>query len=119
MRAHRFTVDAYAAQHPGKPERRSIQSVWVHLSGLYLLLEKGLADAQVRRVMSSITRNAGALHWLEPPTQYGCTVSDVVRARDAAEHAALVHQWAEDVWQAWRVHHPSVRSMAEKQVSRL
>jgi hypothetical protein len=117
MSVHRFTVDAYAAQHPGKPERRSIQSVWVHLSGLYLLLEKGLADRHVRRVMGSMTKEGATLHWLEPPTQYSCTVSDVVRARDAAEHAALVHRWAQDVWQAWRVHHPSVRSMAEKHIA--
>ena len=28
---HRLTVDAYAAQHPGVPSRRSIQSVAIHL----------------------------------------------------------------------------------------
>jgi hypothetical protein len=119
MNVHRFTVDAYAAQHPGKSERRSTQSIWVHLAGLYLLLEKGLADRHVRRVMSSMTRNGGSLHWLEPPARYSFTVSDVVLARDAAEHAALVQQWARDVWQAWRAHHPEVRSMAEKHLAGL
>jgi hypothetical protein len=29
--AHRFTVDTYAVQHPGVPNRKSIQSVNVHL----------------------------------------------------------------------------------------
>src|SRR5689334_17173258 len=28
---HRLSVDTYAVQHPGVPERRSIQSVAVHL----------------------------------------------------------------------------------------
>lgn len=38
-RVHRLTVDTYAVQHPGKPERRSIQSVAVHLIGLHFSLE--------------------------------------------------------------------------------
>ena len=32
---HQLTVDAYAVQHPGQPERRSIQSVNSHLISLY------------------------------------------------------------------------------------
>jgi hypothetical protein len=119
MRVHRLTVDAYAAQHPGKPERRSIQSVWVHLTGLFLVLEKRLPDHNVRRVMSLIAKGAGRLHWLEPPTRYGCTVRDVSRARDAAAHAELVRQWAEDVWHAWGANHAAVRSFAENQLAYL
>ena len=32
---HRITVDTYAVQHPGKPERKAIQSVNGHLISLY------------------------------------------------------------------------------------
>lgn len=39
-RAHRFTVDAYAVQHPGESSPPAIQSVAVHLISLYLMLEK-------------------------------------------------------------------------------
>ncbi|MDH3581190.1 MAG: DUF5946 family protein [Hyphomicrobiales bacterium] len=52
---HQFTVDAYAAQHPGKPERRSIQSVAVHLAGLHLALDLGRSAEDIikaRRAMS-------------------------------------------------------------------
>jgi hypothetical protein len=119
MKVHRLTVDAYAAQHPGKPERRTIQSVWVHLTGLFLVLEKRLADDDVRRVMSLITKNPGPLHWLEPPTGYGCTVADVVRAQDAKAHAELVRRWAENVWHAWAAHHAAVRLFGQIQIARL
>jgi hypothetical protein len=119
MRVHRLTVDAYAAQHPGKPERRSIQSVWVHLSGLFLALEKRLPDDHVRRVMSLIIKEAGPLHWLEPPPRYGCTISDVIAAGDAEGHAELVRHWAEDVWQSWGTHHTAVRALAENYLAHL
>src|SRR5687768_12382269 len=46
---HRFTVDVYAAQHPGPPERRSIQSVAVHLISLHLALEKGMASERTMK----------------------------------------------------------------------
>ena len=39
FRVHQFTVDTYAVQHPGMPERRSIQSVALHLIALCLVLE--------------------------------------------------------------------------------
>jgi hypothetical protein len=67
MSVHRLTVDAYAAQHPGEPEARSIQSVWVHLAGLYLTLERRLAHQFAARVMSVITKDAHLLEWLNPP----------------------------------------------------
>jgi len=45
---HRLTVDAYAVQHPGIPERRSIQSVCVHLISLCLMLEHDISPAVPR-----------------------------------------------------------------------
>jgi hypothetical protein len=35
---HQVTVDTYAVQHPGRPERRSVQSVGLHLMTLCLFL---------------------------------------------------------------------------------
>src|SRR3954463_4903355 len=54
MRWHRLTADAYAAQHPGWPERRSAQSVHVPLAGLYLTLERGLGGRAVSRAMQRL-----------------------------------------------------------------
>src|SRR5918992_2105890 len=38
---HQLTVDAYAVQHPGVPDRRTRQSVALHLLTLCLFLERG------------------------------------------------------------------------------
>ena len=40
-----LAVDVYAVQHPGLAERRAIQSVWVHLVSLCLILERGRSPA--------------------------------------------------------------------------
>src|SRR5512145_2280867 len=47
--AHQLTVDAYAAQHPGTPSPQSIQSVTIHLVGLYIVFELGRTSLQARR----------------------------------------------------------------------
>ena len=119
MPAHRLTVDAYAAQHPGKPERRSIQSVWVHLASLYLTLERRLDHGFARRVIAAMTEDAHLLEWLDPPSHYRSTVADVIAAEDAEAHGKAVHRWAEDVWSAWAEHHEAVRSAAERTLTRL
>src|SRR2546426_1032303 len=51
---HRLTVDAYAAQHPGVPGRRSSQSVAVHLMSLCLVLEQGLEPGAATRAIGHI-----------------------------------------------------------------
>ena len=119
MKVHRLTVDAYAAQHPGKPERRSIQSVWVHLAGLHLILEKGISHDFARRVIGAMTERSDSLSWLDPPARYNFTVADVARVGGAAEHAAAVRRWAEDVWASSSDHHGRVRAATETQLARL
>ena len=117
---HRLTVDAYAAQHPGLPERRAIQSVWAHLIGLYLGLELGLSPGFVRRVMASLASEADGLTWLTPPASLGVlTIADVAAAPDSLAHGAIVGRWAAEVWRAWGEHHAGVRSVADGLVARL
>ena len=102
MVVHRLTVDAYAAQHPGECEARTIQSINVHLMGLYLSLERRSEAAYVRRVTASLTAGKHTLTWLERPTSLGViTVDDVVAARSPAAHKVIVETWARSVWQAW------------------
>jgi Family of unknown function (DUF5946) len=109
-RVRRLMHDAYAAQHPGVPQRRSIQSVAVHLMDLCVLLER---DGEVRRPVPVPGRTAPGrvldLHWLEPPELRGTmTVADALDAREA--RAARVEEWAREVWAAWRPHHATVRA---------
>lgn len=111
--AHRFIVDAYAAQHPGVPERRSIQSVAVHLISLHLALEKGMSPDQTMKAMRRAADRSAAFVWLDPPASLGKgTVLDVLEAKDPAEHKERVEQWAKSVWEAWSPHHETVRRWA-------
>jgi hypothetical protein len=109
---HRLTVDTYAVQHPGTPERRSIQSVNGHLVSLFLVLERGLSAPEATRAMGQVLEHAPEFSWLDPPVPNGrLTVLDVVGARDLDEHTNLVAAWARDVWAAWAPHHDTVRTL--------
>ena len=113
--SHRLTVDVYAVQHPGRPERRAIQSVAVHLIALCLVLERGVATVAVRDLMGRVLARKPKLEWLEPPEPNGTvTVRDVLASRDLAEHAAKVDRWARDVWDAWSLHHNRVRGWLDE-----
>lgn len=120
MQVHRLTVDAYAAQHPGHPDRRSIQSVWVHLAGLYLMLERNLSHDFARRVIGSIAALREPLEWLAPPENLGSvTVVQAYRAFDPDEHRAAIHQWADSVWRAWQPRHKAIALIADRAAARL
>lgn len=110
---HRLTVDTYAVQHPGRPSRKSIQSVGVHLLSLHALLEEGLGAAAATARLRQALRSAHPFTWLAPPPFAGTmTVLDVARASSLDEHQRLVRQWAESVWIAWSIHHATVRAWA-------
>ncbi len=113
---HRLTVDTYAVQHPGQPERRAIKSVAVHLIGLHLALERGLAPALHRHTLQRAAEISDALVWLVPPSFLGAiTVADVHRAGDDPEaHNRLVTAWARSTWQAWALHHDQIRRWAAR-----
>ena len=111
---HRLTVDAYAAQHPGRPSKRSEQSVAVHLIALQLVLECGHPPAFASRMLARSVA-VGGFVWLEPPSERGTlTVADVVVAADATDHAARVERWARAVYEAWAPHHAQVRDWAAR-----
>jgi len=118
---HRQTVDAFAVQHPGVPERRAIQSVNVHLVGLHLVLEQGAKPAFARRALALVaSRMSGELVWLDPPATMGAvTIADVVGADSAAEHQRRVRAWADAAWAAWSAHHDAVRALAARAVAQL
>ena len=113
MRWHRLTVDAYTAQHPGVPGRRSAQSVHVHLAALYLTLDRGMEEAAVRRRMQALA-DGRAHDWLEPPDLGTATgVGEAIAAAGGAGYGAAVEAWARAVWEAWAPHHDRIRAEAE------
>lgn len=110
---HQLTVHAYAAQHPGTPSRRSIQSVAGHLIGLYLVLDRGLNAKRATAMIREAIAQRGRFMWLEPPPSMGpLTVLDVAGATHLAGHVRLVEQWANSVWDAWAEHHETIRNWA-------
>lgn len=114
FRTHQLTVDTYAVQHPGAPERRSAQSVGLHLMTLCLFLEQG-ADPTDGPKLHERMVGRPEFYWLEPPPKSGrMTVADVLEARDAEAHERFVRAWAQDVWEAWAPHHDVVREWVKR-----
>ncbi|MGM0906624.1 MAG: DUF5946 family protein [Pseudomonadota bacterium] len=107
---HRLTVDAYAVQHPGSTDRQSIQSVGVHLIRLCLFLEHGLTAGKANDAMLEAGMKKSSFIFLEPPLNMGeITAADIYRASSVEEHKALVRGWARSVWDAWSMHHNTIR----------
>lgn len=116
-RLHQVTVDIYAVQHPGVPERRAIQSVALHLITLCLFLEDGI-DPAAGPMLHKRLAGRPSYHWLEPPVPNGTiTVADIARTESPDEHLRIVEAWSRDVWKAWRPHHPTVRAWIEQELN--
>jgi hypothetical protein len=104
---HQLLVDAYAAQHPGVPSRRAIQSVAVHLISLGLQLEHDATPARAREAIVAALAIAYRFVWLDsPPWNDALTIVDVHAGAD-------VRDWAASVWRAWSPHHATVRAWAD------
>lgn len=110
FKVHRLTVDAYAVQHPGSTDRQSIQSVGVHLIRLCLFLEHGLTAENANDAMLEAGKNKLKFTWLEPPESLGTiTAADVATVNTVNEHKAIVRAWAQNAWNAWSIHHDTIR----------
>lgn len=102
---HRITVDTYAVQHTGIPEKRTINSVNFHLIRLFLIFEKQLEASKANSIMTRISKDE-ALHkkfkWLDPPSfVHTLTVTDVIKAENMDSHKKLVKEWGSSVWHVW------------------
>jgi hypothetical protein len=106
---HQLTADTYAVQHPGEPERRTIQSLALHLITLGMFVEGRAQPADGSKLHKRLV-GAGPYEWLEPPSTEGrLTIREVADAHDPVEHEERVMEWARDVWDAWSPHHDFVR----------
>jgi hypothetical protein len=48
--------------------------------------------------------------FLEPPQSFGSiTAADVYNAGSAKDHKTVVREWAQTTWEAWSVHHDTIR----------
>ena len=109
----RLAIDAYMVQHPGVPERRAIQSVGLHLVGLWLGLERDLPPGDLSSTLQRVMQHPPAWRWLDPPEPNGATtIGDVIAARAAAHEAGAVDAFVRGVWGAWSAHHDVVAGWA-------
>ncbi len=98
--------NTYAIQHPGEPNRQSIQSVNVHLISLYLILVKEYDVETATKKMGEILSKEPKFEWLEPPSPIRhITVADVLTTSNQEEHEKKVREWAENVWNDWYSKH--------------
>lgn len=105
-----LVVDAYACQHPGEPERRSAQSVVIHLMTLCLFLEGRADPRDGSRLHRRMVESRQRFDWLEPPAERGeVTVVAVTEAPSTAAYVEAAWAWAGSVWDAWDGHHAAVR----------
>jgi hypothetical protein len=103
---HRLTVDTYSIQHPSEPNKQSIQSVNLHLIGLYFVLIRKLTGKEASKKMGEVLAKKPMFEWLEPPVPNGeKTVIDVLKSNNLKEHEQNVKKWAENVWNCWYKKH--------------
>jgi hypothetical protein len=113
-RLHRLTVDTYAVQHPARSGCRSIRSLVPHLIGLCLALEREASARHAPRLLDQTLEWLPSLRWLEAPVPNGTiTIADAVSFRNLDERARRIEQWATNVWDAWSLHHATVRGWIE------
>jgi hypothetical protein len=110
---HQLTVDAYAVQHAGGPHPD--KSVSVHLTGLYLALDRGLPAMSVPRFLQSLAGQVKRWPFYPPPADRGTmTVLDIALSGSPAAHIENSRVWASQVWAAWLPHHEYIASFAKQ-----
>lgn len=113
---HQLSVDAYAAQHAGGPHPD--KSVCLHLVGLHLALERGIAPVKVAGYLQRFAKAAPSWPHFAPPDRVPITVLDVATAASIQEHALRVRRWATQVWRAWGDQHQRSPSWQTRASSR-
>ena len=110
---HQLTVDTYAVQHAGgsHPDK----SVGVHLTGLYLVLERGLRPMNVPRLLQDLALRVETWPHYPPPTDRGpITVFDVALAGSPEAHMHSSQAWARQLWEAWSAYHDQLTAFARE-----
>jgi hypothetical protein len=116
MPLRRLVTDAYMVQHPGVPERRSVQSVGVHLVAIHLVLERNLPPASLSATLQRVLARPPAWRWLDPPDPNGELTMASLEAAAALPAPALaraIEAYVRGVWSAWAPYHEQVRAWAE------
>jgi len=110
-----LAVDASAVQHPGVPERRSSQSVWVHLVSLCLNREHAWSPGMGITATQRLLARQRTWDWLLPSADPGpATILELLPVTDAGVFATVIRRWGEAVWEAWSDQRSAVRARAQE-----
>ena len=117
-KAHHYTVDSYAVQHPGKvTNQKAVNSVGIHLVSLYFLFEKKYditKSAQVKMEFAQFNKENNVIQPIERPEEFkGLTVFDIWDNEAPDKHFELCKKWAEDSWDSWDNHHETIEKWAD------
>ena len=109
---HQMTVDAYALQHAGGPHPD--KSIAVHLVGLHLVLERGIAPAGLVRHLKRLADVAETWPHFPPPAETAdLTVLDAALS-EPENHSEIVREWAGQLWRAWSHYHADVADLVSQ-----
>lgn len=118
-----LVVDAYAVTHPGVPGPQSTPSVWIHLTTLCFILERGWPVAHGPRLRALAADAYDGWPWLPRPDAMGevtaVDVSAAVRRDDLETAGALTRSWVHGAWAAWAMHHDAIRARADALAARI
>jgi hypothetical protein len=111
----RLTINTYAVQHPGVPGPQTKQSLWVHLVGLCLVLERAQPAGRTTVLMARLVGTRRAWPWLEPPIPpYPRTILDVRKAHGIDAYDQAVAEWSVSTWMAWLAHQDAIRAVVDE-----
>ena len=97
---HQLRIDAYGAQHVG-PDQPPIGPVFA-LNGLYMFLERGSGNADVRTAHGIMANSYDDWPVLTPPATVGqLTAYAVLNAGSVRDVEAAMVRWGEQVWESW------------------
>ncbi len=116
-KAHHYTVDAYAAQHPGEiTNKKAVNSIGIHLISLYFLFEKEFKvekAAKIKMEFAQFNKSKIIVKPLERPERFsGLTIYDVWDNENPIKHFELCKKWAYDSWKSWEKHHGIIENWA-------
>jgi hypothetical protein len=113
---HQLTVDTYAVQHAGGPHPD--KSLDIHLSGLYLALEKGIRSPYIPPLLQRLATVIEVWPHYEPPTAKATqTIFDVAICDSTEDHISLVREWSQAVWKSWSEHHAEVATLVSQHLA--
>lgn len=81
-KAHYYTVDSYAVQHPGDPSNtKAVNSVGIHLVSLYFLLEKNYdltKSAEIKMGFAQFNKSKKVIEPIQRPEKFvGLTIYEI------------------------------------------